>query len=119
MEIVRLFVNEKANFAKISKNELATTRISSFCPHLTIILQWYLTFNLGDDSFGSSVKGEVVVLKQYHTPLKSIGLLTGNGKGEMLNLGEVIEDIFALHIRESCYKPKLSLNLLSYLLDLG
>ena len=93
-------MNKEVGFAKTSKSESAT-RIPPFCPHLTTILRQYLTFNLRDDSFGSSVKSEVVVLKKYHTPLESIELATGNDKGEVLNPKDVIKDIFAVHVRQS------------------
>ena len=97
MEIVRLFVNKEVGFAKTPKSESATKILPSRS-HLTIILQRYLIFNLGDDSFGSSVKDEVVVLKKYYILLESIKLATGNGKGEVLNLGDVVKDIFTVHI---------------------
>lgn len=42
-----------------------------------------------------------MVLKQYYTPLESIKLPTGNGKSEMLNLRDIVKDIFALHVHES------------------
>ena len=42
-----------------------------------------------------------MVLKKYHTPLESIELATSNSKSEVLNPGDVVKDIFAVHVRQS------------------
>lgn len=96
LEIVRLFVDKKADFAK--QNESDSVRTSLSRPFVAKILRQYLTFNFGHDSFGPLVKNELVILKDYHTLLESIELAIGKNKGEVLARGDVPKDIFAVHV---------------------
>ena len=112
LEIVRLIVDEEAGVGAAPKDKsdpAPAAKIELSRPSIAKIMRKYLTFDLGDSSFGPLVKSEVVVIENYHTSFDEIkyppilGTMEATSQGESVasEPGEMQEDILAVHVRES------------------